>query len=108
MEFKGLENACRLALLSSLVYECWDIKHTEEQSKEELKKALIAAKEHFLHAGIEKLDYIDSDGDMLAVADRTTSELFIIFRGTNVEDARDLYNDAVVTVVGKPDLAGNG
>jgi hypothetical protein len=101
MDFKGAQNVSRLALLSSLVYECWERDISESQSKQALQNALGLAKDHYLHAGLENIKYIDSNADMLGVYDEKTPELFIVFRGTEGR-IQDIYNDALIILLGKP------
>lgn len=101
-DLNGIKNFCRLAILSNIVYECWNPKRKIEECKKRVIEELEKAKDNYKKCEMENLEFVDMNGDMLAAVDKPNKEIFFVFRGTILSNIKDLFSDLMIILTGGP------
>eukprot|EP01022_Parablepharisma_sp_SALTPOND_P027398 TRINITY_DN664_c0_g1_i7.p1 TRINITY_DN664_c0_g1~~TRINITY_DN664_c0_g1_i7.p1 ORF type:complete len:835 (-),score=47.67 TRINITY_DN664_c0_g1_i7:157-2661(-) len=102
MSLQATSNTNKLAVLSNIAYECLQSSESQGTSRDRVISALTIAKSEFKNIGLETLDFHSSNQDMFAVVNKSTKEVFVIYRGTTLPTIRDLGNDLAIAVSDRP------
>lgn len=91
------DKSARLAIFSRLIYEAEKIdKNDNRTSEERLTSAKLKEEKEFPHLGLEDYKYVKSNQDMAAFHNQKNNDTVIVYRGTNFNNNRDLFNDAAI------------